>query len=98
MRNLEIVNRKKSVLTIEGTITVKKLKKLLTAVGYNICGKTCYITKNNVTKPAEDSYVLDPADAIMFDSVAPKRPVTINVTGDNCDIHCNDNNVTISYR
>lgn len=98
MKNLEIVNRKKAELTIEGTITVRSLKKLLRSVGYDICGKTCYITKNNVTKRAEDSYVLNATDGITFDSMEPKRPVTINTTGDNCDVHCNDNNVTISYR
>lgn len=95
---LELVTRENSWIIFEGTTTVYTLKKILESVGYDIKGKQCYITKNGVTKKATDKYVLCKDDGIMFDTENPKRPVIVNVQGDNCDISCKDNNVTIHYR
>lgn len=95
---LELVTRENIWITFEGQTTVRNLKKLLKAVGYNIEGKKCYITKNGITKEALDAYVIETTDGITFDTKNPKRPVIVSVQGDNCDITCKDNNVTISYR
>ena len=98
MATVEFIKRDKAFMTFEGSTTVRTLRKILTAAGYDIEGKKCYITKNGVTKEATEGYVLEATDGILFDTQDQKQKVIININASDCDINVAGCSTTVSYR